>query len=271
VRPEHAAFGWADGEATRIYFGNEFCEHLAPGPREILGALDRARRLGLALSLVLPYAGPSAFARIAEVLETVAAAAPGTEIVANDWGVLRRAAADARLVPVMGRCLYRVLRDPRLPLHVGPELPAAARDSLRGGGALRSAAFADLRARLRIARIEIDVPPLGLPDEACFPPDLPLSIYVPFGFVASGRVCVFASIHRPSGAGRFAPGTCRRQCRTARIRLEAPATMAGSQELVLAGNTVFYRHDAALEEVAAAALDRLPIDRVVHQSEPPMR
>ncbi|MBI2895061.1 MAG: hypothetical protein HYY06_16010 [Deltaproteobacteria bacterium] len=266
-RLELASFGPGSSGATRTYFGNEFCERLIPSPPQATAAVRRAGEEGRAITLVLPVLGPAAFERAAQVLDAVARAAPGTEVVANDWGVLRRAASDERLVVVMGRCLNRTIRDPRLPVHVGEQMPPAAREALRGGP-FRSRAFRALRERYRVSRLEIDVPPLGIA-EAAFPDDLPLSVYLPFGFVASGRICVFAAAHRPDGPERMSVGECRYECATASLLLTG-GQAANGLELRLRGNTVFYRHDARLEAEALAAASRFPIDRVVWQPDVPM-
>ena len=251
--------------ATRRYFGAELCEHLlASGPalvREVLSA----RAAGLSASLVLPPVGPGTWPRVRTILTRVAEAAPGTEVVANDWGVLRGAARDERLVPVLGRCLNRMLRDPRLGDALGPGAPAAALEAL-GGGPFASAAFARLRARLRVSRVEIDVPLTAIAAR-CFPADLPLSLWVPTGLVATGRVCLPAAVHRPPGPGRFAVGPCHRECRQAWFALRAPREEQGPHPLSLRGNAVLVEHDAALSAVAQRLGDEIPVDRIVWQTD----
>jgi hypothetical protein len=253
--------------ASRRYLGSEVCEQLLAPASVMEAAIAASRARGLVASVVLPPVGPRGAKAALALMARVAETAPGTEIVANDWGVLAAAARDERLVPVLGRCLNRMLREPRLGVALGPAAPAAAREAL-GGGPWASAAFARLRARLRIARIEVDVPPIPIATQ-CFPRDLPVSLWVPFGLVATGRVCLSASVHRAPevlGAARFAPGPCRRECREARVVLAAPRSVGGPLALALAGNTVFYEHDETLAARARQLLADLPVDRIVWQT-----
>lgn len=262
--PPPAAVGLAP---RRRYLGSEVCEHLLPAAAALEAAIAASRAGGQSVSVVVPPVGPRGAKRAVELLAQVAVAAPGTEIVANDWGVLAAAARDERLVPVLGRCLHRVLREPRLAEALGPSAPEAAREAL-GGGPWASAAFATLRARLRIARLEVDVPPIPIAARS-FPPDLPVSLWVPYGLVATGRACLSASVHRGPevlGASRFAPGPCRRECRRARVTLSAPRAVRGPLALALAGNTVFYEHDDELAARARQMLAELPVDRIVWQT-----
>lgn len=268
VVPPPAAAGLT---ASRRYLGSEVCEQLMAPWAAMDVAVAACRARAMAVSVVLPPVGPRGARAALALLTRVAEAAPGTEIVANDWGVLAAAARDERLVPVLGRCLNRMLREPRLGDALGPAAPAAAREAL-GGGPWASAAFAKLRARLRIARIEIDVPPIPIAAR-CFPPDLPVSVWVPFGLVATGRMCLAASVHRGRqvlGAARFAPGPCRHECRQACVVLAAPRQARGPAALTLAGNTAFYEHDPSLAGGALQMLADLPVDRVVWQTADPL-
>jgi hypothetical protein len=253
---------------SRRYLGPERCEHLLPSPKELAAAMAAALAEGSRVSVVLPPVGPRCWPRAEALLESAAAVLPGCEIVANDWGVLRAAADEPRLVPVMGRCLDRRLRDPRLEDALGPDLPQVAREAL-ASAPYASRAFCRFRARLRIERIEIDATQLESP-AAAFPDDLRLSLWTPLGALATGRVCLPAMLHRPPGEDRFWPGSCRRECLGVTLRPQAPRALLGRLDLLVVGNSVFYRHDDELAARAEQLCGRLPIDRIVWQTGGPM-
>ncbi len=258
----------------RIYFGNEFCERLLMLEAHLDAAMDacqgraedagegRAEDAGPALTVVLPYLSPKPLAKAQLLLERLVERAPDSEVVCNDWGVLRLVAAQPKLQPVMGRCLNRTLCDPRLPEYVGGALPEGALAAFRGN-AFTSAAFGAFAERYRVRRVELDQPPLGL-EPSAMPPGISASVHHRFAFVASGRVCLFAAVNRHDEAvgPRFTPGPCQYECRDYELTLSAPSALAGRLPLVQRGNTVFVAHDEpesidSLMEQLAPHADRL--------------
>ncbi|MCP4871859.1 MAG: hypothetical protein GY898_24395 [Proteobacteria bacterium] len=162
--------------------------------------------------------------------------APDPEIVVNDWGVLRRARARG-LPVVLGRGLDRSVRDPRLP-DVGPEHlggdapPPSWKQASHGASAFRA-----LMKRFGIERIETDVPLQGL---ASPPPGGPaMTAHVPWGMVASGRVCLVNAWGKPASLRFVAPKHCDAPCRRFTIELRAPWSRreggAGALPMVDAG------------------------------------
>lgn len=253
---------------TRVHFGNEFCERLLPTEAQLDRALALTHELGLELSVVLPYLAEPAFRRATRLVEHLAERRPDTEVVVNDWGLLRFVAGLDDLRPVLGRALNRTLADPRIPEHLADDLPREAMDALRGG-ALGSPAYSNLLERYRVRRIEVDVSPLGLPMDHRLS-EVAISLHLPYTYVATGRVCLFAGLgRRATIAGRrFTPGACRYECSRFELDLTAPPPLAGRWPLVQRGNTVFAVQDVSLaqrlEEVRGLA------DRLVWSREIPM-
>lgn len=252
----------------RVHFGNEFCERLLFTEPQLERALTKAEVHGLELSVVLPYVTERTYHRATRLLRHLAQARPGTEIVCNDWGLLRFVSGLEALTPVMGRALNRTLVDPRVPEHLAPDLSPEALAALRGE-ALGSAAFSSFFQRYRVRRVEADLSPLGHEPES-WPHAVPVSLHLPYTFVASGRVCLFAGLGRvgvPPGR-RFAPGPCRYECSRYELELGAPPGLAGRLPLVQRGNTVFARHDGSLDALLARVGRR--VDRVIWSPTVPM-
>jgi hypothetical protein len=254
------------GAARRLYFGSEFCTHLLPLPSELETALRFARDRALPLTLVTPYGGDE----LLDKLEKLLPALPhGSEIVANDWGVLRRVARDGRFTPVMGRMLSKLMRDPwvKREWNLAPE----SRETTVQMPHL-------LMESLGVTRAETD----ALPGGSFAPVDTngyDLSVYLPWSPLGSGRVCFAGSFGRGRSPRFGVMDECSRPCRHVHIRLDDataayggpaatdPAATAAADarevsETYLAGNTMLYRHP---EVAVRRAIDALPggVTRVV--------
>lgn len=244
----------AAARIDRFYFGSEFCEHLLPTPMALAEAAAEAKAAGLALTLTTPLASDTALRRILRLLPQLPEDA---EVVCNDWGV---AALVGREQPtlrlVAGRQLCKLIKDPRLPsaqwLKLSPH-------------GLASPAFVALLARLRLERLELDVPPFadaelfaGLP--------LPVHVHTGVGYVAKGRICKIGAL-ASEGPRKFAAGApCRRECLDylATTRRDGAATdLATFQD----GNTLFYRHSPAMAAALELAVGRGLIRRLIVAAE----
>jgi hypothetical protein len=83
---------------TRIAYGTEFCENLIPS-RDSLRAVAAS---GRPLTFLTPYAGDEGIANIRALLPELPA---GSEVVFNDWGVLRMLRREfPHLVPCKVAC-----------------------------------------------------------------------------------------------------------------------------------------------------------------------
>ncbi len=253
-------------DSRRLYFGSEFCAHLLPSSTELDAALRFADEHHLPLTLVTPYGGDDFLDKIGKLVEILPA---GTEVVANDWGSLRMLAKDGRTVPILGRMLSKLMRDP----WVHREWATAREDPGRGSaggevGAPRPTARLPelLMESLGVRRAETDALPGGrfAPLEAG---GHDVSVYLPWSPLGSGRVC-FAGSFGLGPSPRFGVmEECARPCRHVHVELKAgPSGGADdvdeADETLLAGNTMIYRHPAP---AVAAAITALPdyVTRVV--------
>jgi len=223
--------GGPDGRPrfTRIYGGAEFCVNRLPSAAMTAAVAAMCGDSGLKFTLVLPPVHDTSFSKVDRI---VAMMRPGTEIVINDWAMLEPALA-AGCVPVMGRALNRLVRDPRIGsdgrtpqqiefLQTSQAHLPMVREFIKGRG---------------IARLELDNVRQGL---ALMPDDgLPASLYTPWTLISVSRFCGSAyAAHCPGkpcfatrtfveGVPIIADGTC-----TFWFNAGMPREMAGIDRLV---------------------------------------
>ncbi len=242
-------FGCEGRRVERLHIGSEYCERLIPAPAELETAVTEAGRLGAALTLTTPMAGDAALARLRRLLPLLP---EGSEVVANDWGVLRLLARDfPALVARAGRMLCRMVKDPRLPSETWGRLYPHG---------LGASPFVTLLGRFGVRGVEMDVAPFARAEDFAHT-GLPVALHVPYGSSVKGRICRPGSLHQ-EGARKFAPGHgCRLECLdyVGEMRRHGAAGLHTFQR----GNTIFYRHSKAMEETAAAAVAAGSIDRLV--------
>jgi len=248
---------------TRFAYGTEFCENLLPPPEALEAVLD-AR---VPLTLLTPYVSDRGIA----ALRSLFALLDDAEVVFNDWGVLRLLRTEfPHLTPVQGRLLNKSLRDPRVTSIYAETAPQAPESSLRvlQRSNLDDAAYLALLARYNVRAVEMD----NLPQGADTSFAAQISMYVPFGFISTARVCMAAALHyRPSE--KFQPGAiCRHECQSHQLEYtysNSPFSNS-DQKFLLKGNTYFYRHSDSMLAALAADAGRGRIARLIYQPSLPM-
>ncbi|MDX2180057.1 MAG: hypothetical protein SFV18_10740 [Bryobacteraceae bacterium] len=245
---------------SRIASGTEFCEHLIPHSiRAIRDACDKP------FTLLTPYVGDRGLEKLRCLFAELR---DGDEVVFNDWGVLNLLRREfPGLVPVQGRLMTKSLRDPRvMGIYGDSSTPAgaSANATLRvlQGSNLDNAAYTAMLGNIGVALAEID----GLPQGNALESALALAAYLPFGFVATARVCQAAGLGYAK-TEKFQPASpCRHECQT----FLAEHTYTNSpfenrdQVFWLKGNTYFFTHpahliDSLLEAARAGRIHRLNI------------
>lgn len=208
----------------RIYFGNEFCLNHLPTPGQLQSILRFADGENVAFTLVTPFFQDHAYPGLEQLLDLLPA---GSEVVFNDWG-LAGAIAERRLVPVHGRLLCSVVRDPRIPRDFAfmayfrsHNLQPPYMQLLRDKG---------------VPRFELDNVRQGYDLEPV--PGLAASLYYPFVFCSVTRKCIFANTAANPAKFRIA-ANCSRACLHKRIK-----TRVDNHEIFIEGNAQYYVNES---------------------------
>ncbi|MFZ5633516.1 MAG: hypothetical protein ACOY40_11775 [Bacillota bacterium] len=255
---------------TRLYFGQEFCEKALPAAGELLESVEESKRLGMEFTLVTPYVTERGLAKLEGRLKELERERPGCEVVVNDWGVLYLLHRKfPTLNPVLGRLLNKIWRDPRLDNYLKNH-PAGDCKILRNCS-LAGPYMKKLLKRLNVKRIELDNLLQGL-DDGLSHWGYKLSLYIPYGCITTGRICLFGSwgLKQP-GKFRSTGRTCSRQCRHYRLEMRDMSGQVpknGGWRIVQKGNTVFYEQTADLLAKGLEQAGKLKISRIVYQPDP---
>jgi len=235
----------------RVYFGHETCERLLPDVADLARAVERARERGLSFTLVTPFLTDRGLERARELADALADLRPGSELVVNDWGLLRVMRGRVRageLRAAMGRLLAKQARDPRLGELV-QSLPGAAGEHFRQAN-LDAAVATEFLVSMGVERIELDHPPHGLhrPHDA-----LPASLVHPYVLVTTTRLCP-VHFREPGDVPSRVVLECRRSCGNVALRLRNPRM---PRDLLYRSNAIVYRGDALPDDLEQHRIDRL--------------
>lgn len=241
---------------THFYFGCEFCEYQLPEPAQLRAWLRLCDESQLDPVFVTSVVSDVGIWKIRECLRTLTAARTKIPVVVNDLGVLRMIRREFPEVPVIaGRILDKTSHDSR-----GGEddfYSYYGEDGLRYAktpGIQSGYSAAVLRA-FEIDRFEFDLPKTGLslPDHKDA-----YSLYWPYHYLTTGRVCLFRSFSRDPEHKFLVDGSgCPRQCTDMEVEYRKPLPgfytegekRISSMHLLQKGNTIYYvLGDQELEE-----------------------
>ena len=247
----------ADSKYSRLYFGNEFCQRLIPSLEDCKGIMDFVLGQKMNFTLVTPYVTDGGVRSLRPILEYIIGNLPGSEIVINDWGVLRLLRKEFNYPNfVLGRLLTKQKRGPRI-MNLMGKVPQAMIQHFKESN-IDVPIVKDFLANCGIKRIELDNLLQGITREGLA---LRASLYVPFAYITSTRFCLVASCETGRKYLRSMPA-CNKECRRYTFRLRHKTMPV---DVFLRGNTQFFRNERMPED-----LDRLKIDRIVYQPEIPM-
>ena len=254
---------------NRIYFGGEFCERLLPDKKALLRVLSLVEQHHLNFSLITPVVSDQALGRLKQLFSILPI---DSEVIVNDWGTLRLLRNNyPKLIPVIGRQLCKMIKDPRL--------PSAQWLKLYPHG-VQSSPFHKLLTQFEIQRLEMDVPPFA-ESQDFNSPEHKLSVHLPFGFSLKGRMCKIGALQLETPR-KFGPGHgCNKEClqysskifrenSTDKTRNKSPLTQQSQAEDLKAfqqGNTMFYRHSTAMTKTLAQALSKDNVNRIIFEGD----
>jgi|AGTN01.3.fsa_nt_gi hypothetical protein len=241
------------GRYSRVYFGSEFCERLMPSDDDVRRVVETAGGKGIAVTVLTPYVTGAGIVRLKELFDALAPlSAGGLEVVVNDWGTLRILDTE-RFIPVLGRLLTRQEHDPRIP-HIKKRTPAM--DDHFRSFPMDSDISAGFLARWNIHRMELDNVFQGIRRTGT----MTASLYVPYGYLSTTRMCPFRDRPRPANFIRRID-ECGKECEKYTVTL---TNKDMKETILMRGNTQFFRNEAMPENLAS-----LSIDRIVYQPELP--
>jgi hypothetical protein len=260
--PDDLSRHFGEAKFTRFAYGTEFCENLLPSPdalRAVLGEIP--------VTFLTPYVSDRGIAALRQLFAIL----PEGEVVFNDWGVLRLLRTEfPHLTPVQGRLLNKSLRDPRVTSIYAETAPNAPESSLRvlQRSNLDNDTYLALLSRYNVRAVEMD----NLPQGADTSFAARISMYVPFGFISTARVCMAAALHYRAPE-KFQPGAeCRHECQSHQLEYTYSNSPFSNrdQKFLLKGNTYFYRHTEPMLAALAADAQRGRIARLIYQPSLPM-
>lgn len=254
---------------TRLYFGQEFCEKAIPGAEDIKRAIDKIK--DMKFTFVTPYVTERGIAKLENVLKQLVKLKPRCEVVVNDWGVLELLRKKfPTFTPVLGRLLNKMLRDPRLYMYWKKD-SQSDQISLLQSCSLTGSNMRKLLQKLNVSRIEMDNPPQGL-DENLATWGYKVSLYVPYGCVTTGRVCLFRSWGlNMRDKFKTTDESCNRQCRSYWLKVHnsvQPDINNQYWQLLQKGTTIFYEQQKPFLKEGLKKAEEVGISRIVYQSVP---
>jgi hypothetical protein len=262
------AMAHGGGDFSRVYWGCEFCETLVPGARATARLAEALGRQGLAWSLVTPYATDRGLDRVARLMGALPRELMPDEVVINDWGMLRWFHREhPGIRPVMGRLMNKMIRDPRVATKFDdPRSPESAKRAIKGWS-ISAGSYREFLRDKGVVRVEIDSPLQGLAVDFA-EEGMAASIYLPFGYVTTGRICLPGSLALDAGDKFSHLSACGRECSETVLELKntrSPIKADRGLSLYQRGNTIFYvlPPDRVADGLDTAA-DR-GVDRVVWQ------
>lgn len=227
----------------RLYLGDEFCLNRVPSDKEFEDLLRLAEARNWSVSLLTPPLTDEGLARCGPLFDRLRSVQPKPEVVANDWGVFLALREDYPELSVgLGRLLNKGFKDPRLP---DPE--KFARHSREAKELLHHCTFSSRTFQARAAllgvrRLERDLLPYGKPRVTGLE-RFAHSVYAPFGYFTTGRVCWAASLRQPSGEKFSLGGPCGRLCDKLPSWLDRRES---GLRILQNGNSLFYLYPKAL-------------------------
>ncbi len=237
---------------SRIYHGHEFCERLLPSRRELSRMVGLAERRGLAFTLLTPYVSERGLERVRRLLGALKLIAPRAEVVFNDWGVLRIVEEEfGDFEPVLGRLLIKMKRGPRLASLAGAFNASTAR-YFRTCSLDVPLYRRFLRAR-GISRVELDNVLQGI-DLDLSATELRGSLYVPFGYIATTRMCLAAGCGEHGMEDHVGVFPCRKECRAYTFELQARGEPVPQ---IRKGNTIFFENAKRPDGIVLRGVDRI--------------
>lgn len=242
-------------EYNRIYFGNEFCERLIPNKAQLKKVLGFTEEKGLCFTFVTPYTTDENIPKLEILFSYLSEVDKNIEVVVNSYGILNIVNRFG-LTPVFGRLLVKQKKGPRI-LNLAKSLPPSALKRFKQTN-ITSIVEKFLKQN-KVIRIELDNALQGIDINL---KELKASLYYPYVYVTTSRFCMSNSCEKSEKRELLGIFPCKKECQKYTFELRNKHM---PKNLILKGNTQFFRNDALPE-----GLEEKNIDRLVYQPEIPV-
>lgn len=216
-----------------LYVGDEFCIHRFPQLRLLKAVIRLNADKQWNLTVLTPPLSDLCLTKASAYFDFLHRERPEAEIVANDWGVLcflKEKYPSFKLSA--GRLLNKGFKDPRLPIADKASQTPKEVDPLFNCCSFDSQAFQEKLLELGVFRIERDLLPHQNIAFGKLHEKLQSSVYFPYGYITTGRICWMSSKFLLSDK-------CAGFCHRGLMKLTHASL---SMPLYQNGNTIFYRY-----------------------------
>ena len=231
-------------EIDYIYFGNEFCEYKIPTRDQLKAMICLCEQESIKLALVTPVVTEYGIKKISELFDYLVSQKIKIDIVINDVGVLELLMEKSvEGNPILGRIFDKTSHDSRASLSEFESYYGENGKRFAMSPGIISKYSMEIFKRFGVERYEFDLPKIGLN----ISDDCKKSLYWPFSYLTTGRVCLFRSLSL-DGKKKFLVGdeACSKCCLKYEVVKRKPINgydnARDKKDLFLfqKGNTVFY-------------------------------
>lgn len=217
----------------RLYFGDEFCIHRLPDLSRLKEILSFAIEKKLPITFLTPVASDFGIDCCQVLFDYLAQHAPDTEIVVNDWGMMGVLKEKFPILPLsLGRLMNKGFKDPRIPLE---RIKMKNSRTMFISSTFDLEGFKQYAEALGIKRLERDLLPYD--DKIMIDDAIAASIYFPYGYVTTGRICRIAALTGHENERFSILSRCAQVCEKMAFEMEHPDF---TFQIFQSGNTVFY-------------------------------
>ena len=228
---------------SRVYVGDEFCENRLPDITELVKIRRFCEEHHLGLTLLTPPLTDLGIEKCRPLFEYISENLPIAEVVANDMGVLLFLKKYfPRLSLSMGRLMNKGFKDPRL--QVGDKTAFLSEEvhQLLNEGTFDQQNVINMALKLSVNRMERDLLPYAEQMEGrCR--QISQSVYFPFGYVTTGRVCWISSFQKKGREKFLMNHDCSRFCEGLPLMFK---NSDANFRLFQNGNTIFYLYPPSM-------------------------
>lgn len=226
-----------------LYLGNEFCEYRIPTVKQLEGVLDICKKDKISCVLVTPVVTDYGIEKTSNLLDYLIHSGISIDIVVNDMGVLellRRRAYEGKAI--IGRILEKSSHDCRASRQEFNDYYGDNGKKFAKTPGVFSDFTQTIFRKYGVERYEFDLPRIGLE----MPKEGNYSLYWPYSYLTTGRVCMFRSLDL-SGRDKFLVGGsgCNKKCMEYKVEKRKPIngySLIKRTDLFLfqKGNTLFF-------------------------------